>query len=135
MKLSLATPDKKIVDGVEIDELIVPAYRGQLDILPGHAPLITTLRAGSLRYRLKGSSKFETVVVSWGYCEVHPEGVIVLAETAEVLEEINRERALAALENAKKNIVDPSLEPDQIAHYQRMMQKAEARIEALKQLN
>ena len=132
MKLSLATPDKKLVDGLEIDELIVPGYRGQLDILPGHAPLITTLRAGSLRYRLKGSSAYETVVVSWGYCEVNPEGVIVLAETAEVLEEINRERALAALANAKKMIVDPSLQPDQIEKYRREMQKAEARIEALK---
>ena len=132
MKLSLATPDKKIVDGVEIAELIVPGYRGQLDILPGHAPLITTLRAGSLRYRLKGSSTFETVVVSWGYCEVHPEGVVVLAETAEVLEEINRERAQAALANVKKRMIDPSLSVDQIEKYQRQMQKAEARIEALK---
>ncbi len=132
MKLSLATPDKKLVDGLEIDELIVPGYRGQLDILPGHAPLVTTLTAGTLKYRLKGSSTFEKVVVSWGFCEVNPEGVIVLAETAETLEEINRERALAALANAKKMIVDPSLDVDQIVHYQRMMQKAEARIEALK---
>ncbi len=133
MKLSLATPDKKIADGIEIDELIVPGYRGQLDILPGHAPLVTTLTAGTLKYRVKGSSTFESVVVSWGFCEVHPDGVIVLAETAETLEEINRERALAALANAKKMIVDPSLDVDQIVHYQRMMKKAEARIEALKQ--
>ena len=132
MKLSLATPDKKIADGVEIDELIVPGYRGQLDILPGHAPLVTTLVAGTLKYRLKGTSTYETVVVSWGFCEVHPEGVIVLAETAEALEEINRERAIAALAKAKKMAVDPSLEPDQIVKYQRKMQKAEARIEALK---
>lgn len=132
MKLSLATPDKKIADGIEIDELIVPGYRGQLDILPGHAPLVTTLTAGTLKYRLKGSSTFESVVVSWGFCEVHPDGVIVLAETAETLEEINRERALASLAQAKKMIVDPSLDVDQIVHYQRMMKKAEARIEALK---
>lgn len=134
MKLSLATPDKKIVDGLEIDELIVPGHRGQLDILPGHAPLVTTLTAGTLKYRAKGTSTYETVVVSWGFCEVHPEGVIVLAETAETLEEINRERAIAALAKAKKMIVDPSLEPDQIVAYQRKMQKAEARIEALKHL-
>lgn len=132
MKLSLATPDKKIADGIEIDELIVPGYRGQLDILPGHAPLVTTLTAGTLKYRVKGTSAFESVVVSWGFCEVHPDGVIVLAETAETLEEINRERALASLASAKKMIVDPSLDVDQIVHYQRMMKKAEARIEALK---
>lgn len=132
MKLSLATPDKKIVDGMEIDELIVPGHRGQLDILPGHAPLVTTLVAGTLRYRLKGISSYEKVVVSWGFCEVNPEGVVVLAETAETLEEINKERALAALANAKKMMVDPSLQPDQIEKYQRQMQKAEARIDALK---
>src|SRR5687768_14388596 len=107
--LNLVTPEKKLVTDLEIDEVIVPAFRGQLDILPGHAPLMTTLGTGLLKYRAKGATGFESVVVSWGYCEVHPQGVVVLAEIAESLEEIDRARAEEALKKAQAALVDPLL--------------------------
>jgi F-type H+-transporting ATPase subunit epsilon len=129
--LNLVTPEKKLVTDLEIDEVIVPAYRGQLDILPGHSPLMTTLLTGILKYRAKGSSSYETVVVSWGYCEVHPEGVIVLAEIAESLEEIDRSRAEEQLKHAKKMLLDPLLEADQMEMFQHKMLRAQARLEAL----
>lgn len=129
--LNLVTPEKKLVTDLEIDEVLVPAYRGQLDILPGHAPLITTLSTGLLKYRRKGSAQPDTVVVSWGYCEVHPEGVVVLAEIAESMEEIDRARAEEQLKHAKKMLVDPLLESDQMEMFQRKLERAEARLEAL----
>jgi F-type H+-transporting ATPase subunit epsilon len=129
--LNLVTPEKKLVTDLEIDEVIVPAYRGQLDILPGHAPLMTTLSTGILKYKAKGASSHETVVVSWGYCEVHPEGVIVLAEIAESLEEIDRQRAEAALKTAQAKLLDPLLEADQMEMMQRKVARNEARLEAL----
>lgn len=132
-KLNLVTPEKRILTGAEIDEVVVPAYRGELDILPGHAPLITTLSTGLLRYKLKGTGKFETVVVSWGYCEIHPDGVTVLAETAESLQEIDRERAEEALKKAHAKLMEPILQPDQIEHTQRKLQRAQARLHALSQ--
>ena len=89
--LNLVTPEKRLVTELEVEEVRVPGYRGHLDILPGHSPLMTTLSTGVLKYRAKGSDKLETVVVSWGYCEVNPFGVTVLAETAESLAEIDRE--------------------------------------------
>lgn len=128
--LNLVTPEKKLVTDLEIDEVIVPAFRGQLDILPGHAPLMTTLSTGVLRYKSKGASKYETVIVSWGYCEVHPDGVIVLAETAESLEEIDRPRAEQALQKAQQALVDPLLEADQIEMFQRKLARAQARLGA-----
>ena len=70
--LNLVTPEKKIVTDLEIDEVIVPGYRGQLDILPGHAPLVTTLSTGIVKYRPKGSAKMETAVVSWATAKSMP---------------------------------------------------------------
>lgn len=129
-KLNLVTPEKRIVTDGEIEEVIVPGHRGQLDILPGHAPLITTLSTGVLKYRMKGSSAYEAVVVSWGYCEVHGEGVTVLAETAESLAEIDKKRAQEALALAEKKLMDPMLEPDQIETFQRKIRRAQARLHA-----
>ena len=129
--LNLVTPQKKLVTDLEIDEVIVPGFRGQLDILPGHAPLMTTLLTGILKYRTKGSSSFETVVVSWGYAEVNPEGVIVLAEVAESLEEIDRVRAEAALKKATSKLLDPLLEADQVEMMRRKVERNQTRLAAL----
>lgn len=129
--LNLVTPEKKLITDLEVDEVLVPAHRGQLGILPGHAPLMTTLSTGILKYRRKGASQLDTVVVSWGYCEVHPEGLVVLAETAESLEEIDQARAEEQLKQAKKMLLDPLLESDQIEMFQRKLERAQARLEAL----
>lgn len=129
--LNLVTPEKKFVTDLEVDEVIVPGHRGQLDILPGHAPLMTTLSTGVLKYRAKGTSIYELVVLSWGYCEVHPDGVVVLAETAESIEEIDKVRAEAALKRAKQALEAPAyMEPDQVIKLQRKMSRASTRLDA-----
>jgi F-type H+-transporting ATPase subunit epsilon len=129
--LNLVTPQKKMVANVEIEEVTVPAFRGQLDILPGHAPLMTTLGTGLLKYRTKGATTFESVVVSWGYAQVNPEGVIILAETAESIEEIDRARAENARKRAETELMEPILEPDQIARLQHKLARANARLSAV----
>ena len=129
--LNLVTPEKKLVTDLEIEEVIVPGFKGQLDILAGHAPLMTTLGTGVLKYRAKGSSTFETSVVSWGYAEVHPEGVIILAETAETLAELDRTRAEASLKKAQAALVDPLLEADQMEMMHKKVAQAQARLAAL----
>ncbi len=129
--LNLVTPEKKVLTDTEIEEVIVPAHRGQLDILPGHAPLMSTLGIGVLKYRLKGSANFEKVVVSWGYLEVNQHGVTVLAETAESLDEIDRARSEAALRKAHKELLEPILEPNQIQNLQNKIARAQARLEAI----
>jgi F-type H+-transporting ATPase subunit epsilon len=126
--LNFVTPEKKICTDLEVEEVIVPGDRGELTLLPGHAPLITTLHEGIVRYRAKGQSDYVSAVVSWGYCEVNPLGVSVLAETAESIEEVDRDRAEASLRRAQKRIVEPDLEPDQLIKYQRKMKRAMARL-------
>ena len=87
-KLFLATPDKKLVTDQELEEITVPAHLGELHILPGHAPLMTALHGGILRYRLK-DSEFVKLAIGWGYCQVSSDGVTVLAETANSTDELD----------------------------------------------
>jgi F-type H+-transporting ATPase subunit epsilon len=127
--LSILTPEKRLVTDQEIEEVLVPGNKGQLDVLPGHAPLITTLRAGVLRYRLKGQTAQHSLSVSWGYAEVSPQGVVVLAETAETREEIDRQRAEEALKKSTDALAQIIADPEEITKYQRKVERAQARLE------
>jgi F-type H+-transporting ATPase subunit epsilon len=128
--LTLVTPEKKLVAGQEIEELFVPGFRGELNILPGHAPLLTTLGTGVLKYRIKGEVQFHLVAVSEGYCQVNPKGVNVLAETAERPEELDVARAVDAEKDAEKSLQSPSLDPKAIAEAQAKLARARTRREA-----
>ena len=127
--LTLVTPEKKIVAGSEIEEVFVPGFKGELNILPGHAPLMTTLETGVLRYRLKGETQFHTVAVSWGYCQVNPYGVNVLAETAERPDEIDAARADATLKSAQSMLVGTDLTAENVDKYRFKVARAMIRKE------
>lgn len=129
MKLTLVTPEKKMLTDVEVDEIIVPAYKGQLDILPGHAPLMTTLTAGVLKVRLKGEATFKSASISWGYLQVNSLGVNILAETAEWSSEIDKNRVQANYAEAEKRLQAAGLGPDDYANLARKMEKEKARLE------
>lgn len=128
-KLSLLTPDKKIFVDHEIEDVRVPAFRGELDILPGHAPLITTLSTGVLRWRLKGETAYKTVIVSWGYCEVHPEGVDILADIVDLPEEINIEEDKAIIASSEKKLLIETLDDQQWDETQRDISRARAHLD------
>lgn len=100
-KLNLVTPEKKIVMEQELEEIILPAFRGELDILPGHAPMLTTLGAGLLKYRLKGGET-QKLAIGWGYCQVSAQGVNVLAEVATEASEIDLAKANQAVQRIEK---------------------------------
>ncbi len=128
-KLKIVTPTQQVVSGEDVEEVFVPAHRGELNILPGHAPMVTTLQPGLLKYRLAGSSELVSTVITWGYCEVHPDGVTILAETAEAPAEINRTDAQAALQAAQEKLLG-TLSEDEFDKYERQVQRARVRVEA-----
>ncbi|MCB9072672.1 MAG: ATP synthase F1 subunit epsilon [Bdellovibrionaceae bacterium] len=129
--LTLVTPAKKILEKAALKKVLVPAYRGEIEILPGHAPLITTLSAGVLAYQLEGSSEEAKVSISWGYCEVTPLGeVSVLAETAEAKNEIDLARAEKARETALKQMGTTTYEA--FEKTKRKLERAEARIKTVR---
>ena len=127
-KLRLVTPTKKIVDELEVSEVFVPAYRGEIDILPGHAPLVTTLSTGILKYREKDAANLHSFAVSWGYCEVHADGVTILADTAEAPSEIDPARAKEAYSKAEKEIGTAAVSEATMTKYQNKLKRAEVRL-------
>ena len=125
--MTLVTPEKKLFTERPIEEAFIPAYNGELNILPGHAPLMTTMTTGILRYRVQGESKFESVAISWGYCQVNPSGINVLAETAESPEEIDLDRVNAAIKKANEQLAVSELQTEQMEKYQRKIMRANVR--------
>ena len=129
--LTLVTPLKKIVEKASVKEVLIPAYKGEIEILPGHAPLITTLSAGVLCYKPNNGTQDVRVAISWGYCEVTAAGEInVLAETAEAQSELNLERAEKAREQALANMAKADY--DSFEKYRRKFERSEARIKTIK---
>jgi F-type H+-transporting ATPase subunit epsilon len=101
LKLEMVTPYKKVLSQ-EVDEITAPGTIGELGILPGHTPLLTTLKIGELSYKQDG--KLFHVAVNWGYLEVGDDTVTMLVDTAELADEIDLERAKAALGRAEESL-------------------------------
>lgn len=101
LQLELATPIRLVVSA-EVEEVVAPGSVGYFGVLPGHAPFLTTLGVGELMYREGGRARY--VAVSGGFAEVRNDKVIVLADTAERPEDIDRERAERARERAEQRL-------------------------------
>lgn len=107
--LEIVTPEKQLFSG-RVDRVTVPSTQGYLGILPGHAPLLAELGIGNISYTRNGQS--EMLFCCWGFVEVLPERVIVLAQTAEAASEIDVERAEQARERAAQRLhsKDPNID-------------------------
>ncbi len=131
MLLTVVTPEKKILTDVAVEDVTLPGFRGELNILDGHSPLMTTLSAGSVRFKRKGSNIVESVAVSWGYCEVANDVVNILAETAETSQEINLKRAEEAFKTSEKMMMS-DVDPAQLEKYRLKRERALVRISVAK---
>lgn len=99
LELVVATFERKLLE-VECDEVTLPGSEGYLGILPGHAPLITTVRPGELRYRAGREEAY--VAVAGGFCEVHDDRVTVLADRAQLPGEVDLEMARRDAQEAEE---------------------------------
>lgn len=116
LTLELVTPERSVA--VEtVDEVEIPGADGYLGVLPGHTPLLVTLQVGELWYRQGGRKTY--LSVAFGFAEILPDRVRVLADTAERAEEIDTGRAEAAVTRARERIssslVDMDFERSQLA--------------------
>jgi F-type H+-transporting ATPase subunit epsilon len=100
-EIEIVTPEKMVVRDVA-EEAQVPAKNGYLGILPGHAPLITELAIGEITYRTAGTTTH--IAVAWGFAEVLPNKVTILAESAERAEDIDVKRAEEAKQRAEERL-------------------------------
>jgi F-type H+-transporting ATPase subunit epsilon len=97
--LEIVTPEKQLFSGA-VDEVTVPSNVGCLGILPGHAPLLGELGIGEISY--KSGDRKDFLFCSWGFVEVLPDRVVVLAQIAELASDIDVKRAEEAKTRAER---------------------------------
>jgi F-type H+-transporting ATPase subunit epsilon len=125
IQLEIVTPERLVVN--EAAEYIeIPGLTGYFGVLPGHAPLITEIAVGQITYTSGGQSK--RLAVAWGFAEVLPEKVTILAETAERADEIDTARAEAAKKKAEAELHKAGVEGNKDA--QAALDRANARLDA-----
>ena len=109
LTLEIVTPERSIAHG-EVDEVVVPGAEGSFGVLPGHTPFLTTLSIGEIEYRRGDETSY--VAVSFGFAEVLPDHVTILAQIAEASDEIDVTRAEAASKRAQEWLDRPAVEMD-----------------------
>jgi F-type H+-transporting ATPase subunit epsilon len=125
LQLEIVTPER-LVEKDTVQEIQIPGKNGYLGILPGHAPLITELGVGEITYKADNTEYH--VAVAWGFAEVLPDKVTVLAETAERAEDIDIERARKAKERAEESLRSASTE-DESDHALVALDRANVRLD------
>jgi F-type H+-transporting ATPase subunit epsilon len=128
-QLEIVTPSRLLVKDVA-EEAQIPGLSGYLGILPGHAPLITELAVGVITYKASGAT--HTLSVAWGFAEVLPDKVTILAETAERPQEIDVERAQKAKDRAEQRLKSSDLQVD-YPRAEDALQRAETRLNVAKE--
>jgi F-type H+-transporting ATPase subunit epsilon len=107
--LEVVTPEKQLLSQ-QVDEVIAPGSEGDFGVLPGHCHFLTTLRIGELRYRI--GDQVNHMAILWGYAEVTPTKVTIMAEIAEKAEDIDVDRATAKVEEAERRLSQGGLPSD-----------------------
>lgn len=107
--LQIVTPERMIVQE-QVDEVQIPGSEGYFGVLPGHTPLLASLAVGELWYR-KGTEK-TYLSIAFGFAEVLPDRVTILARLAERAEEIDIARAEAARTRAQQRVEQPQSDVD-----------------------
>jgi len=122
----VATPERLVIRE-PATEAQIPAKNGYIGVLPGHAPLLSELGVGCASYVSEGRKSY--FAVHGGFVEVLPDKVRVLARTVEKAEEIDVQRAEAALRKAQEQLANPHVSVDPALALEAMF-RAQARIEA-----
>jgi F-type H+-transporting ATPase subunit epsilon len=127
MTVEVVTPERVVYSG-DAKMVIARGVEGDLGILPNHMPLVTPLKIAPVRIKTDGDKETK-IAVSGGFMEVRGDKVTILAETAELPEDIDVERAMAAKARAEKRLIDKHPDLD-IRRAELALQRALARLQA-----
>jgi len=125
LTLELVTPEK-VAWSAPADFVVLPAAQGEMGVLPGHMPFLVQLAAGEVRVTDKGEVK--RFAVSGGFAEVKDDVIALFAETAELADSIDAERARQALERAKEASTKANLDPAHLAEIDAAVRRAQVRL-------
>jgi F-type H+-transporting ATPase subunit epsilon len=109
LQLQIVSADRSLLNET-VDEVVIPGFDGYFGVLPGHTPLLAVLQVGELWYR-QGQEK-HYVSIAFGFAEVLPDRVTILAQIAEKADEIDVARAEAAKQRAEERLARPAPEID-----------------------
>jgi F-type H+-transporting ATPase subunit epsilon len=109
LTLEIVTPDRSIAHE-QVDEVEIPGADGYFGVLPGHTPLLASLSVGQLWYRQKGETSY--LSIAFGFAEVLPDRVTILAQIAERAEEIDVARAEAERQRAEQQLTRRAADAD-----------------------
>jgi F-type H+-transporting ATPase subunit epsilon len=126
MLLEIVAPSRQVVRSERVDEVIAPGSEGEFGVLPGHMLFLTTLKVGMLSYR--EGTQWQHLAIDWGYAEVGPDRVVILAEGADRAADINLEDAKQAKARAEKALTE-KLEPQDYEKARIELLKAMIRIQ------
>src|SRR5688572_22433701 len=132
LHLVVVTRERKLLD-VEADEVILPGHDGELGILPGHTPMLAMLRIGQMTYRAGG--RLHRFVLSWGFAEVLPDRVIVLAEGAVSADEVDMAEAERIRAQAEKELLSLASHDEGFALAQARLEESIAMIQVGRNLD
>lgn len=121
--LEVVTPDKLIFSEY-VDQVSAPGTEGDFGVLPGHCPFLTTLRIGELQYHVGENIQFMSIL--WGFAEVTPTKVTILAEIAEKAEDIDVDRAREAVAKAEQHLERGGI-PSEVEEAKVSLEKARLR--------
>ena len=109
LQLQIVSADRSLLNET-VDEVVIPGFDGYFGVLPGHTPLLAVLQVGELWYR-QGQEK-HYVSIAFGFAEVLPDRVTILAQIAETADEIDLARAEAAKKRAEERLARPTVDMD-----------------------
>jgi F-type H+-transporting ATPase subunit epsilon len=124
--LEIVTPERKVY-AEEVNMVSVKGVEGELGILPNHIPLVTPLKIASITVKKQGS-KDEIIAVNGGFMEVRKDKVVILAESAELPEQIDVDRAKAAKGRAEKRLAETKQDNVDFKRAEAALQRALNRI-------
>jgi F-type H+-transporting ATPase subunit epsilon len=125
MFLTLLTPHRRLVEAVQADEVVVPGVKGELDILEGHANMVTQLETGVVRW--KSSSGWTRATLSYGLLEVFGENITILADVSELSTDVDLGRAKSAEQRARTKIEEGGLDDQNYKKIELKLRRAMAR--------
>lgn len=129
LRVDIIAQDRQVWSG-EADLVVLPGAAGELGVLPHHAPLLTTLQPGFIRVKRGAQEEIFTVV--GGFAEVRPDQVIVLADAAEHVDEIDEERARRAKERAEELLASAPEDSEAYLAALAALRRANLRLEAVR---
>ena len=129
--VDIVSAESEIFSGLA-EMVFAPAVMGEVGVLPGHAPLVTTLKPGEVRVRLPGGEE-QSFYVSSGMLEIQPHVVTVLSDTAQRAGDLDEAAALEAKERAERMLADRSADIDE-AQARAELAQAAAQLQAIRRL-